>query len=94
MTPTLFPSIQAVLAQIHPDTIAEDAYRQWSPVMLVLLILSILLITALLLLVSLRRARRRRASLPKPKDTEHIDAWAEAGRRFDNSITEIDVEDD
>jgi len=46
------------------------------------------------MIISLRRARRVRDALPKPKDTKHIDAWAEAGRRFDNSITEIDVEDD
>jgi beta-lactamase regulating signal transducer with metallopeptidase domain len=94
MLSRLFISIPELIAQTSNKTPPPEAYRQWSSLMLILAILSVLIVTMLWMIISLRRARRVRDALPKPKDTKHIDAWTEAGRRFDNSITEIDVEDD
>ena len=94
MTSILFTSIVALLAQTSDHMPPPEAYRRWSSMMLILAILSVLLVTAFWMIITLRRSRRIRDDLPKPKDIEHIDAWAEAGRRFDDSITEIDIDDD
>lgn len=82
------------LAQVAPDPIPEEAYRRASTLTLMFAILCILLIMILSFVVVIRRSQRRKESQHKPGATEHIDAWAESGRRFDNSITEIDIDDD
>ncbi len=82
------------LAQTSGDPIPQEAYRQVSSLTLMFAILSILLIMILSMIVVLRRSQRRKADEKKPAPTEHVDAWAESGRRFDNSITEIDPNDD
>lgn len=82
------------LAQTSADPIPQEAYRQVSSLTLMFAILSILLIMILSMIVVLRRSQRRKADEPKPQPTEHVDAWAESGKRFDPSITEINPEDD
>ncbi len=82
------------LAQASSESIPQEAYRQVSSLTLMFAILCILLIMTLSFIVVIRRNRRRKEAAPKPAPTEHVDAWAESGRRFDNSITEIDPNDD
>lgn len=94
MTTSLLFSVSMLLAQTSTNPTHQEDYRRWSSLLLLLAILSTLIVTTHLLIVVLRRSRRYRESLTKPKDTKHVDAWAEAGRRFDTSITEIDIEDD
>lgn len=90
--PLIIPIFTLVQSASNP--IPEEAYRRVSTLTLMLAILGILLVTTLSMIVVIRRARRRRDAEPKPKPTEHVDAWAESGRRFDPSIVEIDPEDD
>ncbi len=82
------------IAQAASDPISQEAYRRASSLTLMLAILGVVMMTTLLMVVTIRRSRRRKEALPKPKPTEHVDAWAESGRRFDSSITEIDPNDD
>jgi len=93
MITTLLSINLPMLAQSDPAPIPQEAYRQVSSLTLMFAILGILLITVLSFIVVLRRSRRRKEALPKPASIEHVDAWAEAGRRFDNSIIEIDIDD-
>lgn len=83
-----------ILAQSTTDPIPPEAYRQASSLTLMFALLAIVLIMILSLIVVLRRSQRRKASEPKPLPTEHVDAWAESGKRFDSSITEINPEDE
>ncbi len=83
-----------MLVQAASDSSSEDAYRRGFSLILMLSILGIVLVICLALIVVIRRAQRRSAALPKQGSTEHIDAWAEAGRRMDDSITQIDVDSD
>ncbi len=86
--------IGLTIAQAASDPIPQEAYRRASSLTLMLAILGVVMITTLLMIVTLRRSRRRKDTLPKPKPTEHVDVWAESGRRFDSSITEIDPNDE
>ena len=79
----------ALLLQQAQDANEREAYRQWSALMLILILLGVIVLTGLAFVVAQRRARRRKSQLPKPKDAPNTDAWAEAGRRFDGSIVEI-----
>ena len=102
MITTLLPSIVSAvgshasfsLAQTASDSIPPEAYRRASSLTMMFAILGILFIMSLALIVIIRRNRRRKESMPKPDSTEHVDAWAEAGRRIDDSIVEIDPDDD
>jgi heme/copper-type cytochrome/quinol oxidase subunit 2 len=91
---SLFSSYSLALVQEASNPIPEEAYRQVSTLTLMFAILSILLIMTLSFLIVIRRSQRRKSTLPNPSTTQHIDAWAESGRRFDDSIIEIDVDDD
>ncbi len=77
-----------------PTPIPKEAYRQISTLTLMLAMLGVVMLTTLLLIIVIRRSRRRQDTLPRPAPTEHVDAWAESGRRFDSSIIEIDPDDD
>lgn len=77
------------LMQQSPRGDERELYRQWSALMLVLILLTVIALTGLAFLVTRRRARRRRDALPKPKNAPILDAWAEAGRRLDNSFVEF-----
>jgi len=82
------------LAQVSSDPSRQEAYRRGYSMILMLSLLGILLIGMLTLIIVLRRARRRSESQPKGDPTTHVDAWVESGKRFDSSITEIDVSQD
>lgn len=82
------------LAQADSQPIPREAFRQAFSLTLMFAILCIVLIMVLSFIVVIRRNNRRKEAEPKPQPTEHVDAWAESGRRFDNSITEIDPNDD
>ncbi len=88
------PILGLTLAQAAADPTPQEAYRRASALTLMLAILGVVMVTTLLMIVVIRRGRRRQEALPKPAPTEHVDAWAESGRRFDSSITEIDPDDD
>jgi len=90
--PLFIPLI--TFAQTSTDSIPPEAYSRVSSLTLMLAILGVVLITTLSMVVVLRRSRRRKDAMPKPAPTEHIDAWAASGRRFDSSITEIDPDED
>lgn len=99
MISTLITSIASIdpllLAQTSTDSIPPEAYRRASSLTMMFAILCIILIVILALIVMIRRRRRRVESLPKQdQPTEHVDAWAEAGRRLDDSIVEIDPDED
>ncbi len=82
--------IPAILLLLQPDDARDrEMYRQWSALMLVLILLCVIVVTGLAFIVTRRRARRRQESLPKKKDAPIVDAWSEAGRRMDDSITEF-----
>ena len=83
-----------IVALAAADPIPQEAYRRVSSLTLMLAILGVVLVTTLSMIVVVRRSRRRRDAMPKSAPTEHVDAWAESGRRFDSSITEIDPDDD
>ena len=68
----------------------REFYRQYSALMLVLILLCLIAITAMAFVVTQRRARRRKEDLPKPKQAPYKDAWAEAGKRMDDSFVEFD----
>ena len=89
LTSLLFP-----LAQVAADDSRQDAYRRGYSLILMLSLLGILAVMMLVTIIILRRSRLRRQADAQLGPTEHIDAWAESGRRFDNSITEIDLTDD
>jgi len=78
-----------LLLQQSQDASDREVYRQWSAMMLILILLGVIALTGLGFIVAQRRARRRKSELPKPKDAPKIDAWAEAGRRIDTSIVEF-----
>ncbi|MDF1809193.1 MAG: hypothetical protein P1U42_05800 [Phycisphaerales bacterium] len=82
------------LAQLSSDPSRQEAYRRGYSMILMLSLLGILFIGMLTLIIVLRRARQRKESQPKADSTVHVDAWAESGKRFDTSITEIDVSED
>jgi heme/copper-type cytochrome/quinol oxidase subunit 2 len=84
----------SIVALAAAEPIPQEAYRRASTLTLMLAILGVVVVTTLLMVVVVRRSRRRRDAMPKPAPTEHVDAWAESGRRFDTSITEIDPDDD
>jgi len=90
--PNLIASI--ALAQTNQDSLPPEAYQRISSLTLFVAILGILVIMVLSTILVLRRSQRRKQAMPKPEPTEHTDAWAESGRRFDNSIVEIDPNDD
>jgi len=90
--PLLIPLV--AFAQTSTDSIPPEAYRRVSSLTLMLAILGVILVTTLSMIVVVRRSRRRKDAMPKPAPTEHVDAWAESGRRFDSSITEIDPDED
>ncbi len=79
----------ALLVQESGDEPQREMYRQWSSLMLVLILLCVIAITALAFIVTRRRARRRMESLPKKKDAHIADAWTESGKRMDDSIMEF-----
>ncbi len=87
------PPISVLVAQ-SLTPIPKEAYRQISTLTLMLAMLGVVMLTTLLMIIVIRRSRRRREILPKSPPTEHVDAWAESGRRFDSSIIEIDPDDD
>ena len=70
----------------------RELARQWSALMLVLILLTIIALTGLGFLLAQRRARRRKDALPKPKNAPDINAWEEAGRRLDDSFVVFDDE--
>lgn len=88
MNPALLGHLFMLLVQSPPGG-EREFYRQWSALMLVLILLTVIALTGLAFLVTRRRARRRRDTLPKPKNAPKIDAWAEAGRRLDESLVEF-----
>lgn len=88
MIPAL-PSSLFTLMQQSPAGGERELYRQWSALMLVLILLGVIVLTGLGYLIAQRRARRRKDALPKPKDAPYVDAWAEAGRRLDDSFVEF-----
>lgn len=83
---TLLPT-QA--APAPPNGPPREAYRQWSSLMLILVILGVIVLTGMALIIVQRRGRRRKDRLPKRPSLPHVNAWEEAGRRFDGSITEF-----
>lgn len=83
-----------MIAQTNTSAIPKEAYRRASSLTMMFAILSILLIMILAFVVITRRSKRRKDAQPKPVSTEHIDAWAEAGRRLDDSFIELDIDDD
>ena len=90
----LFNSTQT-LAQLAVDPARQDAYRRGSSLILMVSLLGIIVIMVLALIIVLRRNRRRRDQAhPNRPSLKHVDAWAEAGRRFDNSITQLDPDED
>jgi hypothetical protein len=88
MNPTLLSTL-LTLAQQPPAEGERELYRQWSALMLVLILLTIIALTGLGFLLAQRRARRRKDALPKPKNAPNINAWEEAGRRFGDSFVEF-----
>lgn len=84
------PASLAMLAiQQSGDETQREFYRQYSALMLILILLSIIAITALAFIVTRRRARRRLDSMPKKPNAQIADAWTEAGKRMDDSIMEF-----
>lgn len=81
------------LLQQSPSGGEREMYRQWSALMLILILLGVIILTGLAFLVTRRRARRRNDALPKPKNAPNIDAWAEAGRRLDDSFISFDSDE-
>jgi len=77
------------LLQQSPSGDEREMYRQWSALMLIMILLIVIALTGLAFLVTRRRARRRRDALPKRKNAPIVDAWAEAGRRLDDSFVEF-----
>lgn len=89
MFPSFLSTIPLVI-QETPDAGRREFYRQWSALMMVMILLCVIVITGVAFLVARRRARRRMSELPRKKPGAPIaDAWAEAGRRMDDSIIEI-----
>jgi beta-lactamase regulating signal transducer with metallopeptidase domain len=76
------------------DAARQDAYRRGFTMIALVTILGLILVMMLAMIVVLRRSSRRKQARSKPKSIEHVDAWSEAGRRFDDSIVEIEVDDD
>ncbi len=92
-----FSTIFATIAQAQTspsNPIDPEAYRQVSALTLMVALLGVTLVTALAMIVVIRRSQRRKAQQPKPAPTKHVDAWTESGKRFDNSIVEINPEND
>lgn len=89
----MFPSFLSTIPQViqeTPDEGRRELYRQWSALMMVMILLCVIVITGVAFLVARRRARRRMSELPRKKPGAPIaDAWTEAGRRMDDSIIEI-----
>ena len=89
MFPSILTTIPLVI-QETPDEARRELYRQWSALMMVMILLCVIVITGVAFLIARRRARRRMSEVPKRKPGAPIaDAWAEAGRRMDDSIIEI-----
>ncbi|CAN0589807.1 unnamed protein product, partial [Laminaria digitata] len=91
MNPTLMSTL-LTLAQQPTAQGERELARQWSALMLVLILLTIIALTGLGFLLAQRRARRRKDALPKPKNAPDINAWEEAGRRLDDSFVVFDDE--
>lgn len=93
----MFPAIHSLvplLVQESADEKSGELYRQWSALMLILILLCVIIVTGLAFIVTRRRGRRRMESISNKKPGEPIaDAWTEAGRRMDESITEIRDDD-
>lgn len=95
-TKGMFPAIPTnlvLLVQESTDENQRELYRQWSAMMLILILLGVITITCVAYLVARRRARRRLEGKKKP-NAEIADAWTESGKRFDGSIVEITEDED
>ncbi|MHA7812331.1 MAG: hypothetical protein ACX94C_02900 [Phycisphaerales bacterium] len=88
MIPAIVSGLTPLL-QESGDENQRELYRQWSALMLILILLGVIVITALAFIVTRRRARRRIDSRPKRKDVPIKDAWTESGKRMDESIMEF-----
>ena len=88
MIPAFFNAAPLAL-QESAEQSQRVLYTRWSAMMMVLILLCVIAVTCAAFIVTQRRARRRKAEQPKPKQAPQTDAWAEAGRRMDDSITEI-----
>ena len=89
-----FPTQTLLLAQTDTNPLTPEAYSEISSLTLFVAIMGIIAVVVLGIIVTIRRSQRRKADEPKSPPTEHVDAWAESGKRFDTSITEINPEDD
>jgi heme/copper-type cytochrome/quinol oxidase subunit 2 len=92
MIPAIF-SVAPLVLQESTEQSQRVLYSRWSVMMLVLILLCIIAITCAAFIVTQRRAQRRKADQPAPKESIQTDAWSEAGHRIDDSITEITDED-
>jgi Na+/melibiose symporter-like transporter len=93
----MFPAIHSLvplLVQGSSDETQTELYRQWTALMMVFILLCVIALTAFAFIVARRRGRRRMSSARRNKQGKPIaDAWTEAGRRMDDSITEIRDDD-
>jgi len=85
-----------VTSTTQPITSTGDAYTQWAILLGLVALLGVVAVATLWAVAIRRRARRarlRRESSRAPGEPPP-DAWAESGRRLDESITHFDDDDD
>ncbi len=81
------------IATVLPTTQSRDeAMRQGMSLLMMLSLLGVLVVSMLAVLMVMRSTRRKRTKRAVVPTDMSVDAWTEASKRLDDSITEFDEE--